>query len=152
MRYTYKQPHTALILLFVLTILLTPTARAQTATDGVERWGTYEVTLKGPVEGNPFIDVNLSAEFTHDEKTIGVGCYVGHGETYVHPNDILWWSKGGVLYGESPARIAFVRKLVEDGSPVGLDPVVRIVGMGRVCRGQEGRQLLLDLLWRSSAG
>jgi hypothetical protein len=52
-----------------------------------------------------------------------VGCYVGHGETYVHPEDILWWSKGGVLHGESPARIAFLRKLVEEGPPVGLEPI-----------------------------
>jgi len=51
------------------------------------------------------------------------GCYVGHGETYVHPNDILWWSKGGVLHGESPARIAFLRQLVEEGPRVGLEPV-----------------------------
>jgi hypothetical protein len=49
------------------------------------------------------------------------GGYVGHGETYLHPEDILWWSKGGVLHGESPARIAFLRKIVEAG-PV-LDPV-----------------------------
>jgi hypothetical protein len=52
-----------------------------------------------------------------------VGCYVGHGETYIDPNDVLWWSKGGVLHGESPARIAFLRKLVEDGPPVGLEPI-----------------------------
>jgi hypothetical protein len=52
-----------------------------------------------------------------------VGCYVGHGETYLDPNDILWWSKGGVLHGESPARIAFLRKLVEEGPPVGLSPI-----------------------------
>ncbi len=24
------------------------------------------------------------------------GGYCGHGETYLHPEDILWWSKGGV--------------------------------------------------------
>jgi hypothetical protein len=41
------------------------------------------------------------------------GCYVGHGETYMHPQDILWWSKGGVLHGESPARIAYMRKIME---------------------------------------
>jgi hypothetical protein len=41
------------------------------------------------------------------------GCYVGHGETYLDPNDILWWSKGGVLHGESPPRIAFMRKIME---------------------------------------
>jgi hypothetical protein len=41
------------------------------------------------------------------------GCYVGHGETYKHPQDILWWSKGGVLHGQSPARIAFLKKVME---------------------------------------
>jgi len=41
------------------------------------------------------------------------GCYVGHGETYKHPEDLLWWSKGGVLHGESPARIAFLKEIME---------------------------------------
>ena len=40
------------------------------------------------------------------------GTYVGHGETYKHPDDILWWSKGGVLHGESPARIAFFKQVL----------------------------------------
>jgi len=44
--------------------------------------------------------------------TIG-GCYVGHGETYKHPKDLLWWSKGGVLHGQSPARIAFLKDIME---------------------------------------
>ena len=29
------------------------------------------------------------------------GAYVGHGETYLDAHDVLWWSKGGVLHGES---------------------------------------------------
>lgn len=37
------------------------------------------------------------------------GCYVGHGETYAHPEDLLWWSKGGVLRGESPERIGWLK-------------------------------------------
>lgn len=41
------------------------------------------------------------------------GGYVGHGETMKHPEDILWWSKGGVLHGQSPARIAFMKKIME---------------------------------------
>jgi len=45
------------------------------------------------------------------------GCYVGHGETYKHPKDILWWSKGGVLHGQSPARIAFLKKLIVEEAP-----------------------------------
>jgi len=41
------------------------------------------------------------------------GGYVTHGETYTHPEDILWWSHGGKLHGESPRRIAFLRKIAE---------------------------------------
>ena len=41
------------------------------------------------------------------------GGYVGHGETYWNPEEVLWWSKGGELHGGSPARIAFLRNIVE---------------------------------------
>jgi len=51
------------------------------------------------------------------------GGYVGHGETYLNPKDILWWSKGGVLHGESPKRIAFLRGIVESGPAEGLAPL-----------------------------
>ena len=50
------------------------------------------------------------------------GAYVGHGETYLDPHDILWWSKGGALHGESPRRIAFLRKLVDQAPVEGLNP------------------------------
>lgn len=53
------------------------------------------------------------------------GGFVGHGETYVHPADELWWAKGGRLHGESPARIAFLRKLLEE-APACLKPVASI--------------------------
>ncbi len=49
------------------------------------------------------------------------GGYVGHGETYVNDREELWWAKGGELVGQSPARIAFLRKIFEaapDLSPV----------------------------------
>ncbi len=51
------------------------------------------------------------------------GTYVGHGETYLSPDNILWWSKGGVLKGQSPARLAFLRKVLADAPPEGIDPV-----------------------------
>jgi hypothetical protein len=44
------------------------------------------------------------------------GGYVGHGETYVDENDVLWWSKGGRLKGESVPRIAFLRQIFEHAS------------------------------------
>ena len=51
------------------------------------------------------------------------GAYVGHGETYLEPHDILWWSKGGVLHGESPRRIAFLRGIIESGPREGTAPL-----------------------------
>jgi hypothetical protein len=51
------------------------------------------------------------------------GTYVGHGETYLHPKDILWWSKGGVLHGKSPARIKFLKKIIESSPTSYVDPV-----------------------------
>jgi len=95
MRYQCKQRRTVLVLLSVLTILPMSTARAQTAPGGVERWGIYEVTLKGPVQGNPFLDVNLSAQFTHGEKTVKVGgFYDGEGIYRIHfmPDEPGEWS------------------------------------------------------------
>ena len=58
---------------------------------------------------------NISAKEMVHRFWLGAvsGCYVGHGETYKHPKDILWWSKGGVLHGQSPPRIALVRKIME---------------------------------------
>jgi hypothetical protein len=49
------------------------------------------------------------------------GTYVTHGETYLHPEDILWWTKGGVLHGQSPPRIGFLRKIVEEGPAEGME-------------------------------
>lgn len=51
------------------------------------------------------------------------GGYYTHGETYYHPEDQLWWAKGGELVGQSADRIAFLDKLVDE-SPTGrLDPL-----------------------------
>jgi hypothetical protein len=51
------------------------------------------------------------------------GGYVGHGETYPDPQDILWWAKGGVLHGQSAPRLAFLRRILEDSPAAGLDLV-----------------------------
>jgi hypothetical protein len=68
---------------------------------------------------------NLSAEEMVHRFWVGTiaGTYVGHGETYRRPDDVLWWSKGGVLRGQSPPRIAFLRKVIESGPATGIDPI-----------------------------
>lgn len=49
------------------------------------------------------------------------GGYVGHGETFINSEDILWWAKGGKLHGQSPKRIVFLRKIMEEGPLDGID-------------------------------
>ncbi len=62
---------------------------------------------------------NLSPQEMVRRFWLGTMCggYVGHGETYKHPEDILWWSKGGVLHGQSPARIAWLRQFMAQLPP-----------------------------------
>src|SRR6478609_8277425 len=57
--------------------LLTASLRAA---DSVEQWGLYEVTLKGPTNGNPFLDVRFAARFAQGYDSIEVpGFYDGEG-------------------------------------------------------------------------
>ena len=47
-------------------------------------------------------------------RTAAAGGYCTHGETfYPDEQEIVWWAKGGELKGESPARIAFLRSVLE---------------------------------------
>lgn len=71
------------------------------------------------------------------------GCYAGHGETYEHPEDILWWSKGGVLHGQSPERIAFLRRIFEEGPAGGLEPIEPWRNWRYKAAGKEGEYYLL---------
>jgi hypothetical protein len=49
-------------------------------TNSVEEWGIYEITLNGPTNGNPFMDVQLSAVFENGDKQVNVpGFYDGDG-------------------------------------------------------------------------
>lgn len=50
------------------------------------------------------------------------GGYAGHGETFVHPQDILWWSHGGELHGESPERLKFLYRIICETPGLGLKP------------------------------
>ena len=46
----------------------------------VEQWGVFEASLTGPADGNPFVDTQLSADFTNGHQTISVhGFYDGGG-------------------------------------------------------------------------
>jgi hypothetical protein len=50
------------------------------------------------------------------------GGYVNHGETY--HGDVVWWSHGGALHGESPDRFAFLAKMVAEAPKSRFEPLV----------------------------
>ncbi|MDE7259673.1 MAG: DUF5605 domain-containing protein, partial [Lachnospiraceae bacterium] len=41
------------------------------------------------------------------------GGYCTHGETYLSDDDILWWSRGGILKGKSVERIGFLKDIMD---------------------------------------
>ncbi len=51
------------------------------------------------------------------------GSYCGHGETFRSADQVLWWSKGGVLKGQSPARLAFLKKVLADAPAGEIEPI-----------------------------
>lgn len=59
---------------------------------------------------------NISAfELVHRFWSVcTVGAYCTHGEVFLSEDEVLWWAKGGVLKGESPKRIAFLRSILEE--------------------------------------
>lgn len=67
---------------------------------------------------------NISAlEMVHRFWDVALnGGYPGHSEVYLTPEHVMWWNKGGALKGESPARIAFLRQLLESGPDAGIEP------------------------------
>ncbi len=95
--------------------------------DWMERYKKPIVIDECRYEGN--IDLgwgSLSAERMVECFWQGAaqGAYVTHGETYLNSDGIIWWSHGGILHGESPSRIRFLRSIMEEGpqlAPVKID-------------------------------
>jgi hypothetical protein len=94
----------------------------------IQSWNMYRVHVWRKMYGKPVVidecgyegDINMLWGDLSPEKMMHrfwtgfvQGGYVGHGETYVNDREELWWSKGGELIGQSPARIAFLRKIFE---------------------------------------
>ena len=57
---------------------------------------------------------NISAfEMVHRFWSVMLlGGFCTHGETFHREDEILWWAKGGELYGESVKRIAFLKDIM----------------------------------------
>ena len=120
---------------------VTDPVRARTFRDTYHKPVVYdEVQYEGNIR-----DVwgKLSAEelvFRFWNATVA-GTYCGHGETYKSDDQVLWWSKGGVLKGQSPARLAFLKKVIDGAPAEGIDPIDQHSGMA----GQVGEYYLVYL-------
>ena len=55
------------------------------------------------------------------------GGYPGHGETFLHPEGILWWSHGGDLHGESWRRAGFLLDVLQSVPGNGLKPAEKVM-------------------------
>jgi hypothetical protein len=51
------------------------------------------------------------------------GTYVGHGETLSGRGSPLWTTQGGTLKGQSPPRLAFLKKVLDSAPPEGIEPI-----------------------------
>ncbi|MFZ6029245.1 MAG: DUF5605 domain-containing protein [Chloroflexota bacterium] len=89
------------------------------------------------------------------------GGYVGHGETYLHPEDVLWWSKGGQLHGESVPRIAFLRTIFEQApalTPIGkiemefLNLMNPEISASTFNERRAGEKIIAEGSWNNEAG
>lgn len=47
-------------------------------------------------------------------RTVCLGGYCTHGETFYSDDEVLWWARGGSLKGESPERIAYLKSIVNE--------------------------------------
>lgn len=63
-------------------------------------------------------------ELVHQFWTATVsGCYASHGESFERASKSLHIVEGGRLEGDSPARLAFLRRILEEVDGIGLDPI-----------------------------
>lgn len=97
---------------------------AELTTEWRERWGKPVVIDEMSYEGDlPYGWGNITGEEMvrrHWEAACRGG-WGGHGDTFLDPDDVIWWAKGGVLKGESAPRIAFLRDVLTD-APGDLEP------------------------------
>lgn len=90
-----------------------------------EEWGKPVVNDEPQYEGDipdPWGNISPQELVHRFWMTATGGGYAGHGETYLRDDHQLWWAKGGTLRGQSPARIHFLRGLMEE-SPGSWDPL-----------------------------
>ncbi len=64
----------------IIIVALSWACSNQTKKQNVDQWDVYEITINGPLTGNPYMEVELSAVFSNKGESIKVpGFYDGNG-------------------------------------------------------------------------
>ena len=115
-----------------------------------EEYGLPTIDDELGYEGDiPFQWGNLSAfEFMNRAWALAAfGCYISHGETFHREDEVLWWAKGGKLYGEAPARLKFFREVMES-LPGPMEPAcAEAVRYPNGNASSEGHRQLIKRIW-----
>ena len=80
-----------------------------------ERYGLPVIDDEFGYEGNLEFDWGNLSAFDFVDRLWTVVCRGGfgtHGETFHRDDEVLWWGKGGKLYGQSERRMAFLKDLL----------------------------------------
>ena len=83
-----------------------------------EFWGN----LSGETMTRSFWRVMAQGGYCTHGETFLPGTEMGDKATNTGEKDVVWWARGGKLNGQSPARIAFLREVIEN-LPGPLEPV-----------------------------
>lgn len=55
-------------------------------------------------------------------EAVCAGGYASHGETYLDEKGVMVWARKGIMVGQSPARISFLRNILEAAPENSLEP------------------------------
>lgn len=116
-----------------------------------EEYGIPTINDECGYEGDiQFAWGNLSCREFMDRvwSIIALGCYAMHGETFYRDDEVLWWAKGGKLYGQAPARIAFLRQVLES-LPGPMEPAC--AEAARDPNGSATSSELIQRIWESGS-
>jgi Domain of unknown function (DUF5605)/Protein of unknown function (DUF4038)/Domain of unknown function (DUF5060) len=117
-----------------------PEGVTDVVTEWHQAWGKPVIIDEPGYEGDLEYDWgNLTgAELTRRFWEASVrGGYMTHGETYWNDDELIFWSKGGRLVGESVGRIAFLARIIAESPTKRLDSIS--TGLAGTSGGVRGR-------------
>ncbi|WP_194774594.1 DUF5060 domain-containing protein [Pararhodonellum marinum] len=69
-----------ILTLFSVLVMIFMSCKTNPELQKTEQWSVFEIEMKGPEEGNPYMEVSLDAVFTNGDETVNVpGFYDGNG-------------------------------------------------------------------------